>query len=198
MRNSPNEKLLDEKEAGRWLAEILHRKASLKIGVYGSYYPAPELRRLERLRDALKSEGYTQTYLVKNLPDLTDFRDDFDKSVFALERSNVNLFILTFKGQKQGAVRELDYVLRNPKHVFKCTVFIEKEAATSRGKLSEGKRRRCITTLLEDDLRAVNMRVAEFDQEDNNDDELLAMVRGTLLDYLYYFLRNRPEDLKEG
>lgn len=198
MRDSPKEKLLDEKEAGRWLAEILQRKASLKIGVYGSYYPAAELRRLEWLRDALKNEGYTQTYLVKDLPDLTDFRDDFDKSVFALERSNMNLFILTFKGQKQGAIRELDYVLRNPRHVFKCTVFIETETATGRSKLREEKRRRrCITTLLEDDLRAVNMRVAEYNREGDNDD-LLALARGTLLDYLYYYLRNRPEDLKEG
>ena len=94
-------------EAGRWLSEILERKASLKVAVYGSYYPTGELRRLERICDSLKSEGYVQTYLVKDLADLPDFRDDFDKSIFSLERSNVNLFILTFKGQKQGAVKEL-------------------------------------------------------------------------------------------
>ena len=126
---------------------------------------------------------------MKDLADLPDFRDDFDKSIFSLERSNVNLFILTFKGQKQGAVRELDYILRNPKHVFKCSVLIETGAVA--GKI-RGKR--CITTLLESDLRAVNMRVAEFSRED--DTELLSIARGTLLDYLYYYLRNRPEDLR--
>ena len=129
---------------------------------------------------------------MKDLPDLADFRDDFDKSVFTIVRSNVNLFILTFNGQKQGAVREMDYVLRNPRHVFKCAVFIETESAG--GKFRE---KRCITTLLEGDLRAVNMRVAEFGRKD--DDELLGMARGMLLDYLYYYMRNRPEDLiREG
>ncbi len=39
------------------------------------------------------------------------------------------------------------------------------------------------------------MRVAEFARE--RDDELLGLVRGTLLDFLYYYVRNRPEDLQQ-
>lgn len=164
---------------------ILQRKPSLKIGIYGSYYPRSELKRLESLSESLKSDGYLQTYLVKDLPDLPEFKDDFDKSIFSIKRSNVNIFILTFRGQKQGAVRELDYVLRNPECVFKCVAFIE-----SGGR---ARRRRCLTSLLEADLRAVGMRVAEFNEGD--DAELLDLVKGTLLDFLYYYLRNRPQDL---
>jgi hypothetical protein len=47
--------------------------------------------------------------------------------------------------------------------------------------------------MLEDDLRAVGMRVAEFTKK--KDDELLALARGTLLDFLYYYVGNRPQDL---
>ena len=52
---------------------------------------------------------------------------------------------------------------------------------------------RCLTSLLEADLKAVGMRVAEFDEGD--DAELLDLVKGTLLDFLYYYVRNRPQDL---
>lgn len=170
------------------MAQILRCKPSLKVGIYGSYYPRSELERLERLRDAVRREDYSQAYMVKDLPDLPQFRDPFDKSIFSLMRSNVNLFVLTFRGQKQGAVRELDYILRNPEHVFKCAVFIESEHA--RRKRGEA---RCLSTMLESDLRAVNMRVLEFDR--GNDVELLDLARGTLLDFLYYYIRNRPHDL---
>jgi len=173
-------------EAKRWLAGILQRKPSLKIGIYGSYYPQSEPKRLESLRESLKEEGYSQTYLVKDLLDLPEFKDDFDKSIFSIIRSNVNLFVLTFKGQKQGAIRELDYALKNPEYVFKCVAFIE---SSPKGKAY----RRCLTSLLEADLRAVGMRVAEFDI--GNDIELLDLVRGTLLDFLHYYVRNRPQDL---
>ncbi len=154
--------------------------------IYGSYHPRSELKRLESHRESLKDEGYSQTYLVKDLPDLAEFKDDFDKSIFSIRRSNVNIFILTFKGQKQGTVRELDYVLRNPEYVFKCVTFIE---SSPKGRAY----RRCLTSLLEADLRAVGMRVAEFDKGD--DVELLELIKGTLLDFLYYYVRNRPQDL---
>ena len=98
----------------------------------------------------------------------------------------MNLFVLTFRGQKQGAVRELDYVLKNPEQVFKCVVFVE---TMRKGRSNM----RCLTSMLEDDLRAVGMRAAEFTKD--RDGELLGMARGTLLDFLYYYVRNRPEDL---
>jgi len=47
--------------------------------------------------------------------------------------------------------------------------------------------------MLEDDLRSVGMRVAEFTK--GKDEELLGLTKGTLLDFLYYYTRNRPEDL---
>jgi hypothetical protein len=173
-------------EAQRWMAGILRRKASLKIGIYGSYYPAAEFRRLQSLKNSIKKEGYSSAQLVKDIPELPEFKDEMDKSIFSMKRSNVNLFLLTFRGQKQGAVRELDYVLKNPEHIFKCVVFIE---TMRRGRSTV----RCLTRMLEDDLRAVGMRVAEFTKK--KDDELLALARGTLLDFLYYYVRNRPQDL---
>jgi hypothetical protein len=109
-----------------------------------------------------------------------------DKSIFSISNSNVNLFVLTFNGQKQGAVRALDYVLKNPQHVFKCVVFIE----TMRKGRSQAK---SLSKMLEDDLRSVGMRVGEFTK--GKDEEVLGLAKGTLLDFLYYYTRNRPEDL---
>lgn len=171
-------------EAEHWLAVILGRKPALKVGIYGSYHPESEAKRLERLRDHLKRDGYTQTYLVRDLPDLPQFKDVFDKSIFSLNRSNANLFVLTFPGKNQGDIRELDYVIHNPELAFKCVVFIERTDGV-----------RCLTSLLEDDLRAVGMRVAEFKAGD--DEDLIELVKGTLLDFLYYYVRNRPHDLGE-
>jgi hypothetical protein len=168
------------------MSSILERKPSLRIGVYGSYHPPTELKRLTSLRDAIKREGYSSVQLVKDIPDLPEFKDEMDKSVFSITNSNVNLFVLTFRGQKQGAVRELDYVLRNPGHVFKCIVLIE----TMRKGRSQV---RCLSRMLEYDMRAVGMRVAEFTK--GRDEELFGLARGTLLDFLYYYTRNRPEDL---
>ncbi len=168
------------------MAGILERKASLRVGIYGSHYPAAELSRLRSLKNSIKKEGYSLVQLVKDMPDLPEFKDEMDKSIFSVKKSNVNLFVLTFRGQKQGAVRELDYVLKNPELVFKCVVFIE-TMRKGRSNL------RCLTRMLEDDLRAVGMRVAEFAK--GMDDELLGLAKGTLLDFLYYYSRNRPEDL---
>ena len=78
-------------------------------------------------------------------------------------------------------------MLKNPEHVFKCVVFIE----TMR---RAGSTVRCLTSMLQDDLRAVGMRVVEFARD--KDDELTGLARGTLLDFLYYYVRNRPEDLE--
>ncbi|MDV3277903.1 MAG: hypothetical protein LYZ69_05490 [Nitrososphaerales archaeon] len=171
-------------EAEHWLAMILGRKPSLKVGIYGSYHPESEARRLKQLRDRLKRDGYAQTYLVRDLPDLSQFKDAFDKSVFSINRSNVNLFVLTFAGKNQGDIRELDYVIHNPELAFKCVVFIERTDDAT-----------CLTSLLKEDLRAVGMRVAEFRTGD--DEDLIKLVEGTLSDFLYYYVRNRPRDLGE-
>lgn len=176
-----------EEEARKWMAGILRHRPSLKVGIYGSYHPKSEQRRLESLRDSLRRDGYSRSYLVKDLPDLPEFRDSFDKSIFSMTRSNVNIFVLTFGGQKQGVVRELDYVLRNPELAYKCVVLIESV-------LTGRHRRRCLTSLLDGDLRAIGMRVAEFDKRD--DVQMLEMVKGALLDFLYYYVRNRPRDLE--
>lgn len=173
-------------EAQKWMSGILQRKPSLKIGIYGSYRPLAELKRLRSLKNSIKREGYTSVQLVEDMPNLPEFKDEMDRSTFSIGHFNVNLFMLTFRGQKQGAVRELDYVLKNPEHVFKCVVFIE---TMPKGRSTV----RCLSKMLEDDLRSVGMRVTEFTK--GKDDELLGLAKGTLLDFLYYYTRNRPEDL---
>jgi hypothetical protein len=172
--------------AQKWMSGILQRKPSLRIGLYGSYYPPTELKRLQALKNSIKGEGYSLIVLVKDMPDLPEFKDEMDKSIFSISSSNVNLFVLTFRGQKQGVVRELDYILKNPEYVFKCIVFIE---TMRKGKSNV----RCLSKMLESDLRSVGMRVAEFTK--GKDEELLGLAKGTLLDFLYYYTRNRPEDL---
>ena len=115
-------------EAQKWMSGILQQKPSLKIGIYGSYYPPAELKRLQSLKNSIRRQGYSLVKLVRDMPDLSEFKDEMDKSIFSINNSNVNLFVLTFSGQKQGAVRELDYVLKNPEHVFKCVVLHRDDA----------------------------------------------------------------------
>jgi len=66
------------------MAGILQRKASLRIGIYGSYYPAAELRRLQSLKASIKKEGYSSAQLVRDIPDLPEFKDEMDKSIFSI------------------------------------------------------------------------------------------------------------------
>ena len=67
-------------EAQRWMSGILQRKPSLRIGIYGSYYPPAELKRLQSLRNSIRRDGYSQAQLVKDLPNLPEFKDEMDKS----------------------------------------------------------------------------------------------------------------------
>ena len=144
---------------------------------------------LESLRDQLRAEGYFQTFLVRNLSDGPEFRsDNFLKSIFALEKSNVNFFVLNFDGFSQGATRELSYILSHPEHVFKSTVYVESEFDLD-GNLI----RKAMTTLLLDDIRTLNFRVREFRREDSLN--LFKLMKGVAAELFYYYLKNRPMDL---
>ena len=134
---------------------------------------------------------YPQTYLVEDLPeDRAEFgKDNFLKSIFALENSNVNLIVLTFKGISQGVVRELDYILRNPSLIFKSAVLVESEFD-----LDGSAARRALTSLFEDDVAAVNLRVAEFSREDF--EELFELSRGIAADLFYYYIKNLRHELQ--
>ena len=94
--------------------------------------------------------------------DTPKFRqDNFLKSIFALENSNINLIVLTFRGLSQGAIRELDYILANPQLVFKSAVLAESEYDQDGNAI-----KRAFTSLFEKDLAAVNFRVTDFERGD--------------------------------
>ncbi|HZW56754.1 MAG TPA: hypothetical protein VFF30_10745 [Nitrososphaerales archaeon] len=144
------------------------------------------------LREKLRSEaGYSQTYLVEDLRDSAEFRrDNFLKSIFALENSNINLIVLTFKGMSQGAIRELGYILANPKLVFKSAVLVESEY-DQEGNIVK----RAFTSLFEKDLAAVNFRVADFERADV--ERVCRLARGIVTDLFYYYIKNLRHEIKE-
>lgn len=176
---------MSDGQAADWIYQFSKLKPNLRIGIYGHYFPSSEKEILLKLRDKLKSEAdYSETYLVEDLRDSEEFRkDNFLKSIFALENSNVNLIVLTFKGLSQGAIRELDYVLANPRLVFKSAVLVESEYDQEGNTI-----KRAFTSLFEKDLAAVNFRVADFER--GNFEKLYGLARGMVTDLFYYYIKN--------
>lgn len=178
--------------ASDWIYQFSKLKPNLRIGIYGHYFPPSEKQTLSKLRDRLRSDvDYNQTYLVEDLQGSEEFRkDNFLKSIFALEKSNINLIVLTFKGLSQGAIRELDYILANPRLVFKSAVLLESEYDQHGHSI-----KRAFTSLFEKDLAAVNFRVADFETGDF--EQMFRLARGIVTDLFYYYIKNLRHEIRE-
>jgi hypothetical protein len=102
---------------------------------------------------------YNQTYLVEeDLRDSEEFRkNNFLKSIFALENSNINLIVLTFNDLIQGAIKELNFILAHPQLVFKSAVLVESEYDQDGNVVKQA-----CTSLFKTDLVAVNFRKGRF------------------------------------
>ncbi len=98
------------------------------------------------------------------------------------------MLILTFAGSSQGVLRELGYVIQNNEFVPKSTVFIETDYSSNGSTL-----RRATTSLLDEDLKALNFRVVHFRKGDLND--LVTQAKGTVTNLFYYYIKNRSADL---
>ncbi|MDG6996909.1 MAG: hypothetical protein JRN52_13395 [Nitrososphaerota archaeon] len=174
-----------------WFQRLDGLRPNFRVCVYGHYHPDSELGLLERVCNALRegSSAYPQTYLVRDLPDRTQFSgDNYLKSIFAIQQSHANLLILTFAGSSQGVLRELGYVIQNNEFVPKSTVFIETDYSSNGSTL-----RRATTSLLDEDLKALNFRVVHFRKGDLND--LVTQAKGTVTNLFYYYIKNRSADL---
>jgi hypothetical protein len=182
-----------DSQAADWIYQFSKLKPNLRIGIYGHYFPPSEKQILLKLRDRLRSEaGYSQAYLVEDLQDSEEFRrDNFLKSIFALENSNINLIVLTFKGVSQGAIRELDYILAHPQLVFKSAVLIESEYDQEGNAI-----KRAFTSLFEKDLAAVNFRVADFGRGDF--EKMYRLARGIVTDLFYYYIKNLRHEIRKA
>lgn len=174
-----------DSQAADWINQFSKLKPNLRIGIYGHYFPPREKQILSQLRNRFRSDaGYSQTYLVEDLQDSKQFRqDNFLKSIFALENSNINPIVLTFKGLSQGAIRELDYILAHPELVFKSAVLVESEYDQEGNAL-----KRAFTSLFERDLGAVNFRVVDFGSGDY--EKMFELASGIVTDLFYYYIKN--------
>jgi len=73
------------------MAGILQRKASLRVGLHGSYRPAAESKRLESLKSSIEREGYSSAQLVRDTPDLPEFKADGQLSTLPGPQKRGNL-----------------------------------------------------------------------------------------------------------
>ena len=102
----------------------LKYKDKIGIIIYGAYNPPRtnthlgEKERLEKLRDRLKDEGYSKTYLVNDF----EGNDALNKSFDALEYADLNIFTFTCRGKTDSATMELTEAI-NKNMLWKCLVY---------------------------------------------------------------------------
>jgi hypothetical protein len=177
-------------ELDRWLGQIESAKPRIRVGIYGAYFPERDHQILVNLRDRLRVEGFTTTYLVEDVEDRGRFRNDrFLKSQFSIEQSNVNLFVATFNGMAQGYTIELQHILRNPEFIFKSCILPESEFDENGNTVH-----RAVTSLMEQDISGVNLKVSQWQKGDFED--LLESAKAVIDGLYYYYLKHRPEDLR--
>lgn len=154
----------------------LKYKNKICIIIYGAYNPPRanthlgEKERLEKLRDRLKDDGYSKTYLV----DEFEGNDALDKSLDALEYADLNLFLFTCRGKTDSATRELTEAIKKI-ILWKCLVYEEVYKKSYTEITAMGR-------LLKDELKANRYLPVQVPIED--DDELYFAVSGEVFQFL--------------
>ena len=87
--------------------EVNPLKPKLRITIYGSYHPDSELEFLEKQREFLIQNQYTNTKLVNEYHEEFPSLLPYEISKYCLEYSDVNFFIFTKEGKNQGVTVEL-------------------------------------------------------------------------------------------
>jgi hypothetical protein len=177
-------------QADQWLNQLEENKPNLRLGIFGYYYPTSDISILEDLRNKLRThENYRQTYLVRDLPDLPRFRgDNHLKSIFALEESHINVFVLTFTGQSLGVGREIEYVIHNPRLVYKSPLVIETQYDTEMNQTREA-----LSSMFRNDILALNFKVGHFKKDDYTD--LFEQTKGLINPLFYSYAKNDLTEL---
>jgi hypothetical protein len=92
-------------------------KPSLKITIYGSYYPEEDLQLLEDLKKALINDGYSNTVLVRDRKATTD--DPLEISQECMLFSDINLLVFTRTGKRYGVIDELSFITSDVRMMHK-------------------------------------------------------------------------------
>ncbi|KKL98800.1 hypothetical protein LCGC14_1820820 [marine sediment metagenome] len=101
-----------------------------RITIYGAYFPDNELQRLKNLRRFLRKEGFKRAYLVMNYPrsffkfPYIKKKDQFiyEKSIYCVEKSDLNVFVYTYEGKLEGETIELKHAIDHKKGFL---IFVE-------------------------------------------------------------------------
>ncbi len=163
------------------IIRVSDKKSICKLIIFGAYYPPGEKRFLRKIKKSLQEDGYEETWLVEEYPN-SDNLSIRNKSIECLDFSDINLFIITFKGKQGGLTVELEYVIRNASRIsFKTIVFFEVKA-------EEGKSIKSLSQLQIDGLIDGNIRFYPF--EKNNFQDLFEAIRGKVWSMHYHYVIN--------
>lgn len=154
---------------------ILAYKDKINIVIYGAYNPptdekhSGEKERLIKLRDRLREDGYTNTFIVEDfagsgIPNL-------EKSEDCLEWADLNILVFTCRGKTGSVGRELKHALDDPVIIWKSRTFEEID-----------KRIPAMETLLKEELSLQRIAVTQVKRED--DDDLYEHVSSDVFQFL--------------
>ncbi len=125
----------------RYEDNISGEKKELFVLIFGPYQNS-SLKKLERIRNHLRKNEYEKTFLVKDLkdPDGLSKTDDeeywYKRSMYWLQQSHVNLFILLKNNSLDSVIVEIIEAVNNLSSL-KCTTFFL-EDGVSLGSLVKG------------------------------------------------------------
>jgi len=155
---------------------ILSHKGEICIIIYGAYNPPSkgthlgEKDRLIKLRDHLRNDGYTDTYIVEDFTyDKKSVSPNLDKSYDCLNFANLNILVFTCRGKTDSVSSELKYAIQN-NLLSKCRVYEEVRNDIH-----------AMGTLLKEEL--TNERYIVFKVEYENDNELHELVLGDVYSF---------------
>jgi hypothetical protein len=159
---------------------IVHKK-ELFIVIYGAYNPPKddthlgEKDRLIKLKKYLIDDGYINTCLVEDIPDISSPSPNLDKSLGALQAADLNILVFTCRGSNDSVAFELKHAIDN-KLLHKCRVYEEvHNGITAMGRLPK------------ENLNAERYHVTQVERQ--NDDDLQEHVSGDVLAFLHTFIR---------
>ncbi len=119
------------------------RKRDLSILLLGHYKPRKVLKRLEKLRDFLKINGYHKVILVKDIADNRYSKDDDEhfllKSQFNMQIADIILFVFFKDGEKTGPEVELGFLCNMLREkCWRCVIFYEKSYIKNASSMLKG------------------------------------------------------------
>ncbi|WP_141398872.1 hypothetical protein [Candidatus Methanoperedens sp. BLZ2] len=138
---------------------ILAYKDKIHIVIYGAYNPPGERERLIKLRDRLKTDGYTNTAIVEEFSSSEGSGiPNLEKSLDCLEWADLNILVFTCRGKTGSVARELIHAIEDPKILWKSRIFeeIEKEIPA-------------METLLKEELSLERYSVTQVKRQDDED-----------------------------